>query len=64
MKVRLHEIDVLRGLAALCVVLFHYTTHFNKKFGHQDTLLFDMPLLLYILNSYKKHKEVGLNSVS
>ena len=47
MKVRLHEIDVLRGLAALCVVLFHYTTHFNNKFGHQDTLLFDMPLGYY-----------------
>ncbi len=30
---RLIEIDVLRGLAALAVVLFHYTTRFNELFG-------------------------------
>ena len=30
---RLVEIDVLRGLAALAVVLFHYTTHFTELFG-------------------------------
>jgi peptidoglycan/LPS O-acetylase OafA/YrhL len=30
---RLVEIDALRGVAALAVVLFHYTTHFTKLFG-------------------------------
>lgn len=29
---RLVEIDALRGLAALAVVLFHYTTHFTELF--------------------------------
>lgn len=30
---RLVEIDALRGIAALAVVLFHYTTQFGKLFG-------------------------------
>lgn len=28
------EIDALRGLAALAVVLFHYTTRFDELYGH------------------------------
>ncbi|MGX6445633.1 acyltransferase family protein [Neobacillus sp. K501] len=31
-KSRLTELDVLRGLAALAVVLYHYTTRFNELF--------------------------------
>ncbi|WP_300449996.1 acyltransferase [Accumulibacter sp.] len=30
---RLVEIDALRGVAALAVVLFHYTTHYARVFG-------------------------------
>jgi len=30
---RLVEVDALRGVAALAVVLFHYTTRFNELFG-------------------------------
>jgi len=36
---RLHELDALRGIAALMVVLFHYTTMFGEKWGHG----FDVP---------------------
>jgi peptidoglycan/LPS O-acetylase OafA/YrhL len=31
---RMAEIDALRGLAALVVVLFHYTTRFDELYGH------------------------------
>src|ERR1035437_6347557 len=30
---RLVEVDALRGLAALAVVLFHYTTRFSELYG-------------------------------
>lgn len=33
------EIDALRGLAALAVVLFHYTTRFNEVYGHTSSPL-------------------------
>jgi peptidoglycan/LPS O-acetylase OafA/YrhL len=38
---RLLELDVLRGIAALGVVLFHYTTRYDELFGHSSQLLFD-----------------------
>ena len=31
---RLHGVDALRGVAALLVMLFHYTTRYEEKFGH------------------------------
>jgi peptidoglycan/LPS O-acetylase OafA/YrhL len=40
---RLFELDVLRGIAALGVVLYHYTTWYDEKFGHAQTLLFNFP---------------------
>ena len=40
---RLKELDALRGLAALAVVLFHYTTQFDKLFGHSNALSWSMP---------------------
>lgn len=32
--VRIRELDALRGIAALAVVLFHFTTVFDEKWGH------------------------------
>ena len=31
---RITEIDALRGIAALFVVLYHYTFHYGRRFGH------------------------------
>lgn len=31
---RLAQLDALRGIAALAVVLFHYTTRYDRLFGH------------------------------
>ena len=36
-KQRLTEIDSLRGIAAIAVVLFHYTTRFDELYGHVST---------------------------
>lgn len=33
-KKRFTEIDALRGLAAIAVILFHYTTYYDGRFGH------------------------------
>lgn len=44
---RFLELDVLRGLAALAVVFYHYTTRFNEIYGHAGELWFEFPLGLY-----------------
>lgn len=40
---RLTEIDALRGVAAILVVLFHYTTRFEELFGHTQAPAFSVP---------------------
>lgn len=42
-KKRFLEIDVLRGVAAISVVLFHYTTRYSQKYGHSDGVLMYFP---------------------
>lgn len=41
---RLLELDALRGIAALSVVLFHYTTKFGEGSPHPTSPLFTLPL--------------------
>ena len=40
---RLAELDALRGLAALAVVLFHFTTRYDVAIGHADPMLVTVP---------------------
>jgi peptidoglycan/LPS O-acetylase OafA/YrhL len=40
---RLLELDVLRGAAALSVVIYHYTTWYNEIFHHSQEVLFYFP---------------------
>ncbi len=44
---RLVQLDSLRGLAALMVVLFHYTTRFQQLFGHPNQLPIEFPYGYY-----------------
>lgn len=37
---RVVELDALRGIAALAVVAFHYTTHYGRQYGHATPLGF------------------------
>ncbi|MBB3294074.1 Peptidoglycan/LPS O-acetylase OafA/YrhL, contains acyltransferase and SGNH-hydrolase domains [Mitsuaria sp. PDC51] len=40
---RLAQVDALRGIAALAVVLFHYTTRYDQLFGHAQPLRIAVP---------------------
>jgi peptidoglycan/LPS O-acetylase OafA/YrhL len=40
---RIADLDALRGLAALTVVLFHYTTRYEELYGHEAPLLLSVP---------------------
>lgn len=44
---RLVELDGLRGVAALAVVLFHYTTRYERLFGHSGPLTASLPCGFY-----------------
>ncbi len=36
MRKRLVELDALRGIATIIVVIYHYTTRYNSLYGHED----------------------------
>lgn len=40
---RLLELDILRGLAAAAVVLFHYTSQFDELYGHAASMSLRFP---------------------
>jgi peptidoglycan/LPS O-acetylase OafA/YrhL len=44
---RLIELDVFRGIAALSVVIFHYTTHYDFLYKHSTPLAFDFAIGRY-----------------
>lgn len=41
---RIKELDVLRGIAAFNVVIFHYTSKFRQNFGHHYSSAYDWDL--------------------
>lgn len=49
---RVIELDALRGIAALAVVAFHYTTHYGQQFGHTTPLGFGFPPGNYGVNLF------------
>ena len=44
---RLIELDAFRGIAALSVVIFHYTTHYDFLYKHSSPLAFGFPIGRY-----------------
>jgi peptidoglycan/LPS O-acetylase OafA/YrhL len=49
---RLVELDALRGMAAIAVVLFHYTTRFDQVFGHSSPPWQSFPVGHYGVNLF------------
>ena len=49
---RILELDALRGLAALAVVFFHFTTRYEELFGHSHALPFEFSLGDYGVNLF------------
>ena len=41
---RFLELDALRGVAAMSVLFFHYTTRYHELFGHTDRVYCSFPL--------------------
>lgn len=44
---RISELDSLRGIAAFAVMIFHFTTHFDKLYGHTNHISIDLSLGRY-----------------
>ncbi|MEF3308322.1 acyltransferase [Paenibacillus sp. GYB004] len=44
LKERILELDALRGIAALVVILYHYTTRYQEIFQHKEPMLFSFPI--------------------
>lgn len=49
---RVVELDALRGIAALAVVAFHYTTQYGQQYGHTTKLGFGFPAGNYGVNLF------------
>lgn len=49
---RLAQLDALRGVAALSVVLFHFSTRFDQLYGHQPPLPLSLPWGHYGVNLF------------
>lgn len=49
---RVVELDALRGIAALAVVAFHYTTQYGQQYGHATPLAFGFPVGNYGVNLF------------
>jgi peptidoglycan/LPS O-acetylase OafA/YrhL len=41
---RYQELDALRGIAAVSIMLYHYTERYTELYGHNENLLFYVPL--------------------
>lgn len=51
-KQRLTELDAIRGLAALAVLLFHYTTYYEHLYGHRGSGLPSFALGCHAVNLF------------
>ena len=57
-KQRIVGLDALRGLAAVAVLLGHYTANYHRLYGHDDRLLFYFPwagygvLLFFMISGF------------
>jgi peptidoglycan/LPS O-acetylase OafA/YrhL len=51
-RLRMPEIDALRGIAALIVVLYHYTTRYDSLYGHTSSPFLSVPWGHYGVNIF------------
>jgi peptidoglycan/LPS O-acetylase OafA/YrhL len=55
---RFYELDALRGIAAILVVLFHFTTNFERRYGYKDELIYSFDFgmagvyLFFVISGY------------